>query len=169
MYDTTNGAEGIFTPAMTSVVECCECRVKLNDPASAIADPSEPNYRGIPLRHFDALAQAAHLDEAAAATDKYRRADIVRKHRIFGTCSCSQALILSVHDAGLVGALLQANLNGPMPQAPSLLDEMVRENQQQFPDKPKRKRSRHLKPRRRPFFEGLADDPLLADEVDRRP
>lgn len=168
MYDTANEAEGMFTPTMTSAVEGCESRVKLNDPASAIADPTEPNYCGIPLQHFNALAKAAHLDEAAAATDKYRRADIVRKHRIFGTCTCSRGLILSVHDAGLVGALVQANLNPPMPPAPRLLAEMVRENQKQFPDKPKRKRSRHSQPRRRPFFEGLADDSSLVVEDDGR-
>lgn len=165
MHDTAKESDDNFTPAMTSVVECCECRVKLKDPSSAIADPREPNCGGIPLRHFDALARAAYLDEAAAATDKYCRADIVRKHRIFGTCACSRGIILSVHDAGLVGCLVQANLNGPVPPAPRLLEEIVRENQrQQFPTKLKRKRSGRLQPRRRPFFEGWGDDASSADE-----
>lgn len=168
MCNITYEAQNAFTPAMTSVVECCECQVNLNDAASVIADRSEPNCCGIPLWSFDTLVRAAHLREAAAATNKYCRAEIVRKYSIFGICTCSRRLILSVQDAGMMGTLVQANLNGPVPAAPRLLEEMVRKNQRQFPNNPKRKRSRHLQQRQRPFFEAWADNASLVDEEDKK-
>lgn len=153
MSDATPKISMDFTPALTSVVEGCDCRVKLNDPASSVASPGEPDVGGIPLRRFDDLVRAIDLDVAAAATSKESRAYILRKRRIFGTCLCSRMLIMSVHDFGILGCTLQANLDGPPPPEPRIHEELVREFQRQFPAKPKRKRSRDPRPRQPPFFE----------------
>jgi hypothetical protein len=127
--------------AGTSMQLHCECLEELSAYAAAPEVVSEPNCCRRPVAWFDASVRRAQIEKAFAASDLGQRAELVLKYGIRATCTCSRVLIESVANASVTGLLVQSHLEGPAQASPSILKELVRENQRKLaaaqPQKPK--------------------------------
>lgn len=72
---------------------------------------------------------SAKFREVEAEKDLCCRAELILRRRLYGVCEKSRDLIRTVDGVSVVGCAVQAWLNGPVLEEPSILHAMVRKNQ----------------------------------------
>lgn len=118
--------------AGTSAQIRCECLDELAAYTAAPVVASEPNSCGRSLVWSDASARRGQIEEAFAASDLGRRAELVQKYGIMATCTCSRVLIESVANTSMTGILVQSYLEGPFQASPGILGKLVQKNQRKY-------------------------------------
>lgn len=118
--------------AKTSKHTRCECLDKVRQYAATPAVPSEPNVGGISEARFNAETRRARIEKAYATSDLSQRAELIQRHRIMPTCTCTRELILSVKDASITGVLVQSHFEEPIQVSRPVLKDLIQKNNRQY-------------------------------------
>lgn len=100
----------------------------LNRDASA-REMSDPCVLDRPLSWYRNEIHSAKVREVEVEKDPCCRAELILHRRLYGVCEKSRDLIRTVDGVSIVGCAVQAWLNGPVLEEPSILHAMVRKNQ----------------------------------------